>query len=242
MRSLIGHKKDVYAVAFSPDSRLLASACADKSIKLWNVASGREIRTLSGHRNWVTTLAFSPDGRLLASGSWDKTVKIWEVETGREIETLAGHTRHIYTVAFDRDGQWLASGSEDGKIKLWKVRALGRQSAATRFWPVCSEDLCARAISITVPTGSTSDGRVISRRGREPLPSTCETLVPLGMPTAAGAQSDLRETLSHETRRSFQNDLSEFGRGSTGGYRTGLLVCDANTKPQRTPGDPARSA
>jgi len=53
--ALIGHKKDVYAVAFSPDSRLLASASADKSNKLWNVASGREIRTLSGHRNWVTT-------------------------------------------------------------------------------------------------------------------------------------------------------------------------------------------
>ena len=65
MRSLIGHKKDVYAVAFSADSRLLASASADKSNKLWNVASGREIRTLSGHRNWVSTLAFSPDGRLL---------------------------------------------------------------------------------------------------------------------------------------------------------------------------------
>ena len=135
MRSLIGHKKDVYAVAFSPDSRLLASASTDKSNKLWNVASGREIRTVpsvaieTGLALWRSV----PMAAYWASGSWDKTVKIWEVETGHEIETLAGHTRHIYTVAFDRDGQWLASGSEDGKIKLWKVRALGRQSAETRF-------------------------------------------------------------------------------------------------------------
>ena len=95
MRSLIGHKKDVYAVAFSPDSRLLASASTDKSNKLWNVVSGREIRTVpsvaieTGLALWRSV----PMAAYWASGSWDKTVKIWEVETGHEIETLAGHTR-----------------------------------------------------------------------------------------------------------------------------------------------------
>jgi hypothetical protein len=65
----------------------------DKTIKLWEVASGREVRTLSGHTSDVTSVAFSPDGRLLASGSGDKTIKLWEVATGREVRTLSGHTR-----------------------------------------------------------------------------------------------------------------------------------------------------
>jgi WD40 repeat protein len=66
-------------VAFSPDGRLLASGSDDKTIKLWEVASGSLVRTLSGHTNDVRSVAFSPDGRLLASGSDDKTIKLWDI-------------------------------------------------------------------------------------------------------------------------------------------------------------------
>ncbi len=83
--TLSGHTDDVLSVAFSPDGRLLASGSWDNTIKLWAVASGREVRTLSGHDSWVWSVAFSPDGLLLASASDDKTIKLWYVGdlTGR---------------------------------------------------------------------------------------------------------------------------------------------------------------
>ena len=66
-------------VAYSPDGRLLASGSADKTVRIWDLATGQEIRTLVGHTDWVTGVSFSPDGRRLASSSYDGTVKIWDL-------------------------------------------------------------------------------------------------------------------------------------------------------------------
>jgi WD40 repeat protein len=111
---------------------LLASASGDKTIKFWDVATGRELRTLTGHKNSVTSLAFSPDGLWLASSSWDKTIKIWDVATGTALQTLAAHEHAIYSVAFDPHGKLLASGSQDGTVDIWRLGgAANRTSAST---------------------------------------------------------------------------------------------------------------
>ncbi|MBU7584184.1 MAG: trypsin-like peptidase domain-containing protein [Nostoc sp. TH1S01] len=111
----------VNSVAISPDGRTLASGNNDKTIKIWNVATGQEIRTLNGHSEAVWSVAISPDGRTLASSSLDATIKIWNIATGQEIRTLNGHSAWVNSVAISPDGRTLASGSSDKTIKIWNV-------------------------------------------------------------------------------------------------------------------------
>lgn len=121
-----GHTYWVQDMAFSPNGRWLATGSFDGTIILWEVATGREVRTLRGHTLGVSSVAFSPDGRWLISGSADKTIKVWEVATGLELRTLTGHADVTTSVEFSPDGKHLASASGDKTIKLWEV-ATGRE-------------------------------------------------------------------------------------------------------------------
>ncbi|MBD2336051.1 serine/threonine protein kinase [Calothrix sp. FACHB-156] len=120
-RTLINHPNFVKSVAISPDGKTLVGGSPDNTIKLWNLATGEEIRTLSGHSSWIYSVAISPDGKTLASGSRDSTIKLWNIVTGEKIRTFTGHSHWIYSVAISPDGKTLASGSGDSTIKLWNL-------------------------------------------------------------------------------------------------------------------------
>ena len=126
--SFTGHADSLYAAALSPDGKLLATGSYDQQIKLWDVASGKELRTLAGHNDAVFDLAFRPDGKLLASASGDRTVKLWDVASGERLDTFGQPTKEQYCVAFSPDGKRVAAGGVDNRIRVWQISDAAKEN------------------------------------------------------------------------------------------------------------------
>ncbi|MBF0320467.1 MAG: caspase family protein [Nitrospirae bacterium] len=117
----LGHSSLVNSVAITPDGKYALSGSSDNTLILWDIATGKEIRTFSGHSNRVSSVAISPDGKYALSGSDDKTLKLWDISTGMEIRTFTGHSKYVNSVAISPDGKYALSGSRDKTLKLWDI-------------------------------------------------------------------------------------------------------------------------
>ena len=118
----------VQAVAFHPDGKRIASAGADRTVRVWDSVTRTADRSLVGHGDWITGLAFSPSGDALVSVGAGGETRIWNVENA-PVETVpSGHAREVRTLAFSLDGKQLASGGQDTTVRIWDV-ATGRQLA-----------------------------------------------------------------------------------------------------------------
>ena len=101
---------------------LCISGSIDRTCKLWDVNSGKEIHTLLGHTAEIVSLNFNTDGRQVITGSFDHTIKLWDVGTGKCIHTLSGHHGEISSTQFNFSSELCISGSIDRTCKIWNVK------------------------------------------------------------------------------------------------------------------------
>lgn len=141
-----GHAGKVSSLSYSPDGIYISSGSWDKTIKLWEVSSGREITAMKGHKDVVSSVSISHDGRYIASGSGDKCIRLWDFssmkfslfpligeifsddyvkirkESSREdASIMEGHADRVSSLSFSPDSRLVVSGSDDKTIRLWEV-------------------------------------------------------------------------------------------------------------------------
>ncbi len=152
-RDFKGHERNVLGVALSADGKTLASGSSDKTVRLWDVMGGKELKKLEGHTDGVSSVALSAGGKVLASGGKDKLVIVWDVNAGKPAHTLTGHAGEVNSVALSADGKLLASGSADKTVKLWDA-ASGKEVATVK----APDEVLGVAL--------TPDGKVLAAGGR----------------------------------------------------------------------------
>jgi WD40 repeat protein/predicted Ser/Thr protein kinase len=121
LNSFASHQGGVQCTSLSPDEKVALSGGIDGTVKLWEVASGRELQSFVGHRGGVLSVAFSPEGKFALSGDSEGTVKVWELVNGRELRSFVSHQGGVLSMAFSPDGKFALSGSSDGTVTLLEV-------------------------------------------------------------------------------------------------------------------------
>ncbi|HBK99114.1 MAG TPA: serine/threonine protein kinase [Microcoleaceae bacterium UBA10368] len=118
VKNFAQHSDAVGAVAFSPDGLMLASGSKDKTIQIWDLATGKSIRTFEGDSSTIWSVAFDSNGTRLVTGTGFWRVMLWDMKTGQSMSSL-DHAASVWSVAISHDGQLIASGSGDKTTKIW---------------------------------------------------------------------------------------------------------------------------
>jgi WD40 repeat protein len=117
----LGEASDAtFAIAFSPDSKKVAAAGADRTIRVWNLPDGKLDLQLEDHADWILDLNFSPDGTKLVSASRDKTTKVFDVVKKESLVTFPGHNEPVFSAVFSADGKEILSAGADRQVRAWK--------------------------------------------------------------------------------------------------------------------------
>jgi WD40 repeat protein len=114
-----GHTNVVFGLAFSPDSKKLASGSGDMTAAIWEVETQKLLYMLRGHNAEVYAVGFTPDGQRVVTGSFDQTLKLWSVADGREIAPMVGHRDKVFALAVSPVDGTIASAGYDRTVRLW---------------------------------------------------------------------------------------------------------------------------
>jgi WD40 repeat protein len=219
-------------VAFSPDGRRLAAGCADQTVKVWDVATGRQTLTLAGHTGAVQCVAYSPDGRHLASAGEDRTVRLWDAATGSEIRAVHSHSGLVQSITFSPDGQRLASAGADRTVRLWDV-ATRQEVLTTRVLPfqvygvAFSRD--GRMLATCGQRVVNVDYSIAIWDGREQTPELLDRQEAQSLVASLFARGLARDDVLARLRRdpTVRESVRDRASAAVEGYEQALVRCEA---------------
>jgi hypothetical protein len=119
---LSGHDNLVAFAAYSPDGTRIVTASEDKTARIWDARTGKQLAVLSGSGDRVNSAAYSRDGARIVTTSYDKTARIWDARTGSQLAVLSGHGDIVQSAGYSPDGTRIVTGSEDKTVRIWDGR------------------------------------------------------------------------------------------------------------------------
>jgi WD40 repeat protein/nucleoside phosphorylase len=197
-----GHSDWVTAVTWSPDSKRIASASADKTVQVWDATDGGNVYLYRGHGDFVNAVAWSPDGRRIASGSSDGMVQVWDATNGTRLFTYSRHAQAefgVQSVAWSPDGTRIASGGSDGTVHVWYAadggevftylgHAYGQNALA--WSPLDGKYIAFGSSENTTQVWNAADGKLVTSYPGHSTPVRAVAWSPDGKHIASGCEDN----------------------------------------------------
>jgi WD40 repeat protein len=120
LETFLPEQSGIHGASLSPDGRLLAADC-DNRLRVWEIATHRQIAPMNAGADSVMSVAFAPDGKSIAAGTFDGVIQLWNVASGRQAAALHGHISFVSTLAFSPDGSALASSGMENTLRIWRA-------------------------------------------------------------------------------------------------------------------------